>query len=119
MTGTMTIPDGVLPNTKFVPGSVGIIWPSTEAKILRADGSSAELNEPGELYVRGRHIALGYWKNEKASRETFVDGWLRTGDLFKVDQWGNFLYVTRLHRCAPVLTADFSASWIGTRISLR
>jgi long-subunit acyl-CoA synthetase (AMP-forming) len=42
--------------------------------------------------VRGRHIALGYWRNEKQTRETFLpDGWLRTGDLFKADEWGNLL----------------------------
>jgi acyl-CoA synthetase (AMP-forming)/AMP-acid ligase II len=48
--------------------------------------------------VRGRHIALGYWRNEKQTRETFLpDGWLRTGDLFKADEWGNLLYVTVTH----------------------
>jgi long-subunit acyl-CoA synthetase (AMP-forming) len=46
----------------------------------------------GELYLRGENIALGYRNNEKATRETFVEGgWLRTGDRFKVDKDGNFL----------------------------
>jgi long-subunit acyl-CoA synthetase (AMP-forming) len=94
MTGTTMVPDGLLPGTKHRPNSVGVLGPSTEAKIMRADGTHAGVGEPGELLVRGRHIALGYWRNEKQTRETFLpDGWLRTGDLFKADEWGNLLYV--------------------------
>ncbi|QRV84750.1 AMP binding enzyme [Ceratobasidium sp. AG-Ba] len=41
------------------------------------------LGEPGELYVRGLNNALGYWKNEKSTKETFLPGnWMRTGDRF-------------------------------------
>jgi long-subunit acyl-CoA synthetase (AMP-forming) len=66
--------------------------PGMEARIVRDDGSEADVDEVGELYLRGPNIALGYWNNEKATRETFVkDGWLRTGDRFKVDKDGNFL----------------------------
>lgn len=60
---------------------------------MRADGTDADYNEPGELLVRGENIALGYYKNEKATRETFVNGWLRTGDQFKVDTDGFLLFV--------------------------
>jgi acyl-CoA synthetase (AMP-forming)/AMP-acid ligase II len=74
-------------------GSTGILTPGMEARIVRDNGSDAAPNERGELWLRGRNIALGYWQNEKATRETFVDGWLRTGDLFKVDEKGFFLYV--------------------------
>jgi long-subunit acyl-CoA synthetase (AMP-forming) len=92
LTGLTTVPDGIIPGTKTHPNSIGILWPSTEAKIMREDGTHAEVGEPGELFVRGRYIALGYWRNEKATRETFLpDGWLRTGDLVKADEWGNFL----------------------------
>jgi long-subunit acyl-CoA synthetase (AMP-forming) len=62
-----------------------------EARIARDDGSDADFDEVGELYLRGENIALGYRNNEKATRETFVEGgWLRTGDRFKVDKDGNF-----------------------------
>ena len=64
-----------------------------EARILRDDGSEAAWNEPGHLYLKGANVAMGYWKNSKATQETFIDGWLRTGDMFHVDKDGNFLCV--------------------------
>lgn len=63
-----------------------------EARILRSNGSDANTNEPGELFVRGSNIALGYFGNPEASKSTFLpEGWLRTGDVFRVDERGNFL----------------------------
>jgi acyl-CoA synthetase (AMP-forming)/AMP-acid ligase II len=64
-----------------------------EARILREDGSEASINEPGELFLRGGNVALGYRKNRMANEELFIDGWLRTGDRFRVDEEGNFLSV--------------------------
>src|ERR1700683_3372341 len=75
---------------KYVPGSAGILYPGVEARILREDGSHTEINEPGELWLKAENVALGYWNNEQASRETFVDGWLKTGDRFLVDADGYF-----------------------------
>jgi long-subunit acyl-CoA synthetase (AMP-forming) len=64
-----------------------------EARIIRDDGTDADVDEVGELYLRGGNVAVGYWDNEKATKEAFVDGWLRTGDKFRVDKEGNFLWV--------------------------
>ena len=61
-----------------------------EARIIRDDGTDADVDEVGELYLRGGNIALGYWDNEEATKETFVDGWLRTGDKFRVNKGGGF-----------------------------
>jgi len=66
-----------------------------EARILRDDGTEADLNEVGEIWLKGQNVALGYWNNEKANEETFIDGWLRTGDKFRVDGNGNFWYADR------------------------
>lgn len=74
-----------------VPGSVGVLLPGQEAHIIRDDGTEADVDEVGGLYIRGGNVAMGYLDNEKATRETFMeDGWLRTGDRFKVDKDGNF-----------------------------
>ena len=71
-------------------GACGLLSPGVEARILREDGSDAEIDEPGELWVKGPIVALGYYGNEQATKETFVDGWLRTGDILKVDKDGFF-----------------------------
>ncbi|KAG2362830.1 hypothetical protein BDR07DRAFT_1357078 [Suillus spraguei] len=71
---------------KNKPGSAGILVPGVEARVVRPDGSLAGPNEPGELFIRGGSMVLGYKGNEKATRETFVDGWLRTGDQMRFDE---------------------------------
>ncbi|WP_151954557.1 class I adenylate-forming enzyme family protein [Sphingomonas sp. EC-HK361] len=48
--------------------------------------------EVGELWARGPMIVRGYWNKPEATAETFIDGWVRTGDLARVDEDG-FLYV--------------------------
>ncbi|KAG6917297.1 hypothetical protein DXG01_003138 [Tephrocybe rancida] len=80
---------------KRIPGSAGILIPGMEARIVRDDGADADWNEPGELYLRSQNVAMGYWNNEKATRETFVDGWLHTGDKFTVNADGYFFFADR------------------------
>ncbi|KAF9222994.1 acetyl-CoA synthetase-like protein [Gyrodon lividus] len=80
---------------KNVPGSVGVLLPGVEARVVRENGTLAPLNEPGELYVRSGSVALGYWKNEKATMETFKDGWLRTGDRIRIDRDGVLYFEDR------------------------
>lgn len=46
----------------------------------------------GELWARGPMIVKGYWHKPEATAETFVDGWVRTGDLARLDEEG-FLYI--------------------------
>lgn len=63
-------------------GSVGILIPGCEAKVVE-----------GELCVRGDSMMLGYYKDEKTTNETIIDGWLHTGDLAYVDE-DNFVFIT-------------------------
>ena len=59
----------------------------------------------GELWCRGPNIMKGYWKNEKATRETFSpdgEGWLRTGDVAFVDEHGTFFIVDRIKELIKV-----------------
>lgn len=73
-------------------GSVGLPIANVEIEIRRADGSCCDTGETGELYARGGNIALGYWNNDAATATTFVDGWLKTGDLGHMDEEG-FIYL--------------------------
>jgi long-chain acyl-CoA synthetase len=54
-------------------------------------GVEAKLSEEGELIVKGDCIMKGYWKDEKATNETIIDGWLHTGDIATISEDG---YIT-------------------------
>lgn len=56
-------------------------------------GCSVRIAADGEVLVRGANIFSGYWRNERATGEIFEDGWLRTGDLGRLDDAG-FLFIT-------------------------
>jgi len=52
------------------------------SKLLDDDGKEVASGEPGEMYVRGPQMCLGYWKNDTATAETLDDQkWLKTGDI--------------------------------------
>ncbi|KAJ8502359.1 hypothetical protein ONZ45_g11839 [Pleurotus djamor] len=81
---------------KVIVGSTGLLLPGMEARIVREDGSDADVNEPGELWLRAPNVALGYWNNEKATKDTFIEGgWLRTGDHFRVTEEQYFFFADR------------------------
>ncbi|MBD3254216.1 MAG: AMP-binding protein [Candidatus Lokiarchaeota archaeon] len=80
---------------KFKPGTIGIPFPNTEAKILDADGNVLKINEVGELVVRGPQMMEGYYKREEETKNTIKDGWLWTGDLALMDDDGYFVIKDR------------------------
>ncbi len=52
------------------PGSVGLPLPGVEAQV-----------RDGEIYLRGPNVFAGYWRRDQATRDAFVEGWFRTGDI--------------------------------------
>lgn len=73
-------------------GSVGKPMLMNAIKILKEDCKEAGTNEVGELLIRGKHSFSHYWNNDRATQETFKDGWLCTGDLAKRDE-DEFYYI--------------------------
>ncbi|MCJ1293038.1 hypothetical protein MMC34_004591 [Xylographa carneopallida] len=62
-------------------GSSGSLLPGCEARLVTIEGTDIEgYDQPGELLIRSPSVTLGYLKNDLATRETFQDGWMRTGD---------------------------------------
>ena len=62
-------------------GSSGSLLPSVQAKIVSIDGKEiTEYDQPGELVLKSPSVVLGYLNNPQANKETFQDGWMRTGD---------------------------------------
>ncbi|XP_003931321.1 medium-chain acyl-CoA ligase ACSF2, mitochondrial [Saimiri boliviensis] len=70
--------------------SVGRIMPHTEARIMNMEaGKLAELNTPGELFIRGYCVMLGYWGEPRKTEEVVdQDKWYRTGDIAMMDEQG-------------------------------
>ncbi len=67
------------------PDSCGVCAPTGEMKIVGPKGETLGPNQVGELWAKGPQVVAGYWNKPDATRETFVDGWVKTGDLAKLD----------------------------------
>ncbi len=78
------------------PDSCGPATPVGEMKIVDAQGGTLPVGETGELWVRGPHVVEGYWNMPEATAATFQDGWLKTGDLAKLDDEGFCIIVDRV-----------------------
>ncbi|CAG7731147.1 unnamed protein product, partial [Allacma fusca] len=85
-------------------GSVGLVLPSTEAKVVDVDsGEALGPNQNGEIFTRGPQVMQGYLNNEEATQNTIdKDGWLRTGDIGYYAEDGHFYIVDRLKELIKV-----------------
>ncbi|MEL6878068.1 MAG: class I adenylate-forming enzyme family protein [Pseudomonadota bacterium] len=70
------------------PRSIGWAMPHVEMTILDPDGNQLPAGEEGEICLRGPSVMLGYWRNDEATKTALGHGWLRTGDLGKLDELG-------------------------------
>jgi len=82
------------------PDSVGFPVPGTNAEVRGPSGDPLPPGEPGELFLRGPHIVQGYYGLPDKSREAIRDGWLRTGDIARIDAEG---LVTILDRAKDMI----------------
>lgn len=74
------------------PASCGVPSPTGEVKIVSLEGKDMPIGEVGELWYRGPIVVRCYWNKPQATAETFVDGWVKTGDLARIDEEG-FVYI--------------------------
>lgn len=75
------------------PDSAGPPVPVADLRIMDEDGKTIlPAGEVGELWARGPMVVKGYWNNPEATAATFIDGWVRTGDLARLDEEG-FCYI--------------------------
>ena len=82
------------------PGTIGMPFPSTEAKICDPNGKILGLNEVGELVVKGPQMMKGYYKRDEETKNTIRNGWLWTGDLASMDEDG---YITIRSRAKDLI----------------
>jgi long-chain acyl-CoA synthetase len=77
-------------------GSVGIPLPNIDAAIWDPEtGQTVPVGEVGEIVVKGPNIMQGYWNRVNETKAIFTNGWMRTGDLGKMDEDGYFYIVDR------------------------
>ncbi|MEY4510323.1 MAG: hypothetical protein RLZZ450_2445 [Pseudomonadota bacterium] len=75
------------------PDSCGLAAPTNDWKIMSPDGTrELPVGDVGELWVKGPQVITGYWNRPEATAETLVDGWLKTGDIARLDEEG-FCYL--------------------------
>jgi long-chain acyl-CoA synthetase len=78
-------------------GSVGLPLPAVDSAILdQATGEPLPAGEVGEIVVKGPNIMKGYWNRQEETEAIFTNGWMRTGDLGKMDADGFFYVVERI-----------------------
>jgi benzoate-CoA ligase len=90
------------------PGTSGQVIPGYEARVQRADGEPAAVDEVGDLLVRGPSTAAFYWRRRDATKHTFRGEWVFTGDRYSVDVDG---YYTNHGRSDDLLRV--SGHWVS------
>jgi steroid-24-oyl-CoA synthetase len=77
------------------PSSCGPAVPVCDLKVVGPNGDILPPGEVGELWARGPNIVKGYWNKPDATAQTFVDGWVKTGDLARLDEEGFCFIIDR------------------------
>ena len=110
----LLVPDTV--NSDAALDSCGLPAPFRDLKIVDDNGDEVESGSPGELWIKGPGIINGYYKKPKANKETFVDGWFRTGDVFIADALGFYTIVGRMKDMIRRSMENISALEVETAI---
>jgi long-chain acyl-CoA synthetase len=74
------------------PRSAGRVLPVMQVAVRDSDGNDVPVGEVGEIWFAGPNLIRGYWNRPEATAAAIVDGWLRTGDIGRVDDEG-FVFV--------------------------
>ena len=80
------------------PMSIGQPLPGTDIRFVDIEDptKTVAMGERGELVVKGKQVMSGYFNNEEATKQAFVDGWFRTGDVGYIDEDGCVFLVDRI-----------------------
>ncbi|ARC56381.1 Long-chain-fatty-acid--CoA ligase [Frondihabitans sp. 762G35] len=93
------------------PGTVGVPFPSTAARVVDRDDPSVAVapGEPGELLVRGPQVFQGYWRRPDETAAVFLEGgWFRTGDIVTMSDDGFVTIVDRIKEL--IVTGGFNVA---------
>jgi len=96
-------------------GATGKPVPGYELRVVDEHGRPVKPGDLGELQVSGPTSAACYWNNREKSRSTFVGSWFRSGDKFRQDEDGYFIYAGRSDDMLKV--SGFYVSWLTSAAS--
>jgi long-chain acyl-CoA synthetase len=77
------------------PDSCGPAAPVGDLKVVDPEGKTLGPNQVGELWAKGPQVVKGYWNKPEATAQTFSDGWVKTGDLARIDEEGFCFIIDR------------------------
>jgi benzoate-CoA ligase len=80
-------------------GSSGKLLAGYEARLIDEHGEPTPDDVEGNLWIKGDSAALGYWERPEQTAQTFVDDWVRTGDLYRRDREGYWFHMGRSDDC--------------------
>jgi benzoate-CoA ligase len=84
---------------EIVYGSSGKLLKGYEARLLDPEGNPSPAGQEGNLWVKGGSAAMGYWQRPETTAATFVNGWVRTGDLYRKNADGYWFHMGRSDDC--------------------
>ncbi|WP_340107438.1 class I adenylate-forming enzyme family protein [Pikeienuella sp. HZG-20] len=99
------VADTTHPEASARRASVGFAQACMQVRVVDSEMREVAPGETGEIVAAGDAVMKGYWRNDKATAETIVDGWLRTGDLGSMDRDG---FVTLTDRSKDVIISGGS-----------
>jgi len=73
------------------PGTIGFALPGISVKIMNHEGKEVAVGEEGEVLIKGPNVFSGYWKREEATKDAFVNGYFKSGDMGEISADG---YIT-------------------------
>ena len=79
----------------YRPGTSGRPVPGYDCRILDENGDAVDQGESGRLWIKAESAATSYWNKPEKTAETMVNGWLNTGDTYRQDADGYFIYEGR------------------------
>ena len=80
-------------------GSSGKLLDGYQARLIDHEGNPVLSGDVGNLWIRGKSAAAGYWQRPETTAQTFADGWVRTGDLYRSDADGFWWHMGRSDDC--------------------
>ena len=77
-------------------GTIGKPRAGVEVILVDQTGNEVETGSSGEVWVKSDSVMAGYWEDQENTAKTFTDGWLKTGDLARLDEDGYFSFAGRI-----------------------